>query len=113
MVAVVLSSANVVGYVKCSKQASKQLKDMATAAVTTGLTVSLLCCNSSGVASMAPVTPSTCTRCLRAMPPESEKSVVIIATATVGKLSNRQAHIPAHAALEQEPFVQCPCSMHR
>ena len=34
-----LSGANVVGYVKCSKQASKQLKEMATAAVTTGLTV--------------------------------------------------------------------------
>ena len=39
IVAIVLSGANVVGYVKCSKQASKQLKDMATAAVTTGFTV--------------------------------------------------------------------------
>lgn len=41
VVAVVLSGANVVGYVKCSKQASKQLKEMATAAVTTGLTAAM------------------------------------------------------------------------
>jgi len=39
-VAVVLSSANVVGYTKCSKQASAQLRDMARNAMTSGLTVS-------------------------------------------------------------------------
>lgn len=40
VVAVVLSGANVVGYTKCSKQASAQLKSYATQAVTSGLTVS-------------------------------------------------------------------------
>ncbi|KAK9813325.1 hypothetical protein WJX73_000033 [Symbiochloris irregularis] len=40
-VAVVLTSANVIGFVKCSKSATKQLKDMATAAVTTGLTAAM------------------------------------------------------------------------
>ena len=40
-VAVVLSSANVIGYTKCSKQASAQLRDMARNAMTTGLTVSI------------------------------------------------------------------------
>ncbi len=39
VVAVVLSGANVVGYTKCSKQASAQLKSYATQAVTSGLTV--------------------------------------------------------------------------
>ena len=39
VVAVVLSSANVVGYTKCSKQASAQLRDMARNAMTSGLTV--------------------------------------------------------------------------
>ena len=39
VVAIVLNGANVIGYVKCSKQASKQLKEMAAAAVTTGFTV--------------------------------------------------------------------------
>ena len=38
-VAVVLNSANVVGYTKCSKQASSQLRDMARNAMTSGLTV--------------------------------------------------------------------------
>ncbi len=37
--AVVLSGANVVGYTKCSKQASAQLRSYATQAVTSGLTV--------------------------------------------------------------------------
>ena len=41
VVAVVLSSANVVGYTKCSKQASAQLRDMARNAMTSGLTVSM------------------------------------------------------------------------
>ena len=39
VVAVVLSGANVVGYTKCSKQASAQLKSYAQQAVTSGLTV--------------------------------------------------------------------------
>lgn len=39
VVAVVLHGANVVGYTKCSKQASAQLKSYATQAVTSGLTV--------------------------------------------------------------------------
>ena len=39
VVAVVLSGANVVGYTKCSKQASAQLRSYATQAVTSGLTV--------------------------------------------------------------------------
>ena len=43
VVAVVLSGANVVGYTKCSKQASAQLKSYATQAVTSGLTVR--CCH--------------------------------------------------------------------
>lgn len=43
VVAVVLSSANVVGYTKCSKQASAQLRDMARNAMTSGLTVSMYC----------------------------------------------------------------------
>lgn len=38
-VALVLNSANVVGYTKCSKQASGQLRDMARNAMTSGLTV--------------------------------------------------------------------------
>ena len=38
-VAVVLSSANVIGYTKCSKQASSQLRDMARNAMTAGMTV--------------------------------------------------------------------------
>lgn len=38
-VALVLNSANVVGYTKCSKQASGQLRDMARNAITSGLTV--------------------------------------------------------------------------
>ena len=37
--AVVLTGANVIGFTKCSKQASKQIRDMATSAITTGLTV--------------------------------------------------------------------------
>ncbi|KAA6424454.1 MAG: Golgi apparatus membrane ECHIDNA-like [Trebouxia sp. A1-2] len=40
-VAVVLSSANVVGYTKCSKQASAQLRDMARNAMTSGLTAAI------------------------------------------------------------------------
>ncbi len=44
VVAVVLSGANVVGYTKCSKQASAQLKSYATQAVTSGLTVCSTCC---------------------------------------------------------------------
>ena len=43
VVAVVLSGANVVGYTKCSKQASAQLRSYATQAVTSGLTVG--CCH--------------------------------------------------------------------
>ena len=43
VVAVVLSGANVVGYTKCSKQASAQLKSYATQAVTSGLTVGCCC----------------------------------------------------------------------
>ena len=46
VVAVVLSGANVVGYTKCSKQASAQFKSYAQQAVTSGLTVrdlSLVC----------------------------------------------------------------------
>ena len=39
--AVVLTGANVIGFTKCSKQASKQIRDMATSAITTGLTVSI------------------------------------------------------------------------
>lgn len=41
VVAVVLSSANVVGYTKCSKQASGQLRDMARNAMTSGLTAAI------------------------------------------------------------------------
>ncbi|KAK9824620.1 hypothetical protein WJX72_011780 [[Myrmecia] bisecta] len=41
IVAVVLSGANVVGYTKCSKQASAQIKSMATSAVTSGLTAAM------------------------------------------------------------------------
>ncbi len=40
VVAVVLTGSNVVGFTKCSKQASKQIRDMASSAITTGLTVS-------------------------------------------------------------------------
>jgi len=40
-VALVLSSANVVGYTKCSKQASAQLKAMARNAMTSGLTAAI------------------------------------------------------------------------
>ncbi len=38
-VAVVLNGANVIGYTKCSKQASAQLRDMARNAMTSGITV--------------------------------------------------------------------------
>ena len=41
--ALVLNSANVVGYTKCSKQASGQLRDMARNAMTSGLTVRRPC----------------------------------------------------------------------
>ncbi len=41
-VALVLHGSNVVGYTKCSKQASAQLRSYATQAVTSGLTVSPL-----------------------------------------------------------------------
>ncbi|BDA41070.1 Golgi apparatus membrane protein TVP23 homolog B [Coccomyxa sp. Obi] len=41
VVAVVLSGANVVGYTKCSKQASAQLKSYAQQAVTSGLTAAI------------------------------------------------------------------------
>lgn len=44
VVAVVLSGANVVGYTKCSKQASAQLKSYAQQAVTSGLTVRIATC---------------------------------------------------------------------
>ncbi|KAL3139733.1 hypothetical protein ABBQ38_004038 [Trebouxia sp. C0009 RCD-2024] len=40
-VALVLNSANVVGYTKCSKQASGQLRDMARNAMTSGLTAAI------------------------------------------------------------------------
>ena len=39
IVAVVLTGSNVIGFTKCSKQASKQIRDMASSAITTGLTV--------------------------------------------------------------------------
>lgn len=39
VVAVVLHASNVVGYTKCSKQASAQLKSYATQAMASGLTV--------------------------------------------------------------------------
>lgn len=42
VVAVVLHASNVVGYTKCSKQASAQLKSYATQAMASGLTVRLL-----------------------------------------------------------------------
>ena len=42
MLAVILSGANVVGYTKCSREASQQVRDMAKRAVATGLTVSSL-----------------------------------------------------------------------
>lgn len=41
VVAIVLTGANVVGYTKCSKQASAQVRSMARNAMTAGLTVSL------------------------------------------------------------------------
>ena len=53
VVAVVLSGANVVGYTKCSKQASAQLKSYATQAVTSGLTVRRRRC-------IRPFAPPTC-----------------------------------------------------
>ena len=40
VVAIVLTGANVVGYTKCSKQASAQVRSMARNAMTAGLTVS-------------------------------------------------------------------------
>ena len=40
ILAVVLSGANVIGYTKCSREASQQLRDMAKRAVGAGLTVS-------------------------------------------------------------------------
>lgn len=39
IVAVVLTGSNVIGFTKCSKQASKQIRAMASSAITTGLTV--------------------------------------------------------------------------
>lgn len=39
IVAIVLTGSNVIGFTKCSKQASKQIRDMAQSAITTGLTV--------------------------------------------------------------------------
>lgn len=40
VVAVMLTGSNVIGFTKCSKQASKQIRDMASSAITSGLTVS-------------------------------------------------------------------------
>ena len=60
VVAVVLSGANVVGYTKCSKQASAQLRSYATQAVTSGLTVwTLLPQMPSAVNRHKPGTPDT------------------------------------------------------
>ena len=42
VVALVLSGANVVGYTKCSKEASQQLRNLAAQAVSSGFTVRLL-----------------------------------------------------------------------
>ena len=39
IVAVVLTGSNVLGFTKCSKQASKQIREMASNAITSGLTV--------------------------------------------------------------------------
>lgn len=41
IVAVVLTGSNVIGFTKCSKQASKQIRDMASSAITTGLTAAM------------------------------------------------------------------------
>ena len=62
--AVVLSSANVVGYTKCSKQASGQLRDMARNAMTSGLTVSSTCVTL-GVSAAAGTCLNVCLMCRR------------------------------------------------
>lgn len=39
VLAIVLSGANLIGYIKCSKDAQKQMQNLASNALTTGITV--------------------------------------------------------------------------
>jgi hypothetical protein len=55
VVALVLSGANVVGYTKCSKEASQQLRNLAAQAVSSGFTARALRCRAAwGMASALP-----------------------------------------------------------